>query len=55
MPEADDCDTGEEVEILVTVLVPKPATFAFDHAHCRRAVGRHERAMIESSRGVHGV
>jgi hypothetical protein len=55
MPEANDGDAGEEIEILVTVFIPQSAAFAFNHAHCRRAVGWHERAMIEPSRGMHGL
>ena len=52
--KANNGDAGEEIEVLVTVLIPEPATFAFDHAHCRRTVGWHERTMIKPSRGVHG-
>ena len=51
--QTNDCDTSKEVEVLVSLFVPEFATFTADDTHCRCAIGRHERAMVEPGGRMH--
>ena len=50
---ANNSNTGQEIEILISVFVPKLAPFSPNHPHGWSAVRGHEWAVIETSWRMH--